>query len=158
MVEMPTKEAERLTVGALSKRSRVNVETIRYYEKIGVMSAPSRSAAGYRLYTPQDLKRLIFVRRARELGFSLDSIRVLLRLVDGHAYTCAEVHALMTQHLADVRSKIADLQRLEKVISEMASQCTKAKTPKCPIVDALYDDSAEDRDHMGSGRATMDWP
>ena len=133
------KPAEGLTVGALANRSKVNVETIRYYEKIGVMPAPPRSSGGYRLYDPDHLKRLIFIRRARELGFSLDSIRGLLRLVDGHAYTCAEIHALMMQHLKAVRSKIADLRRLEKVISEMAAQCSKAKIPKCPIIDALFD-------------------
>lgn len=128
-----------LTVGALANRSRVNVETIRYYEKIGVMPAPPRSSGGYRLYDEDHLKRLIFVRRARELGFTLDSIRGLLRLVDGHTYTCAEVHALMMQHLKEVRSKIADLRRLEKLIAEMAAQCSKAKIPKCPIIDALFD-------------------
>ncbi|PPC92670.1 MAG: MerR family transcriptional regulator, partial [Methylocystis sp.] len=80
-----------LSIGELSKQSGVNIETIRYYEKIGVMPAPDRSASGYRLYGADHLKRLNFVRRSRRLGFSLDEIRGLLRLVDGHAYTCAQV-------------------------------------------------------------------
>lgn len=133
------KAEEELTVGELANRSRVKVETIRYYEKIGVMPAPPRSDSGYRLYDQEHLKRLIFVRRARELGFSLDSIRGLLGLVDGHTYTCAEVHTLTMQHLKEIRSKIADLRHLEKVIAEMAAQCSKAKIPECPIIDALFD-------------------
>ena len=76
-----------LSIGALSKRSGVNVETIRYYEKIGIMPKPNRTGGGYRTYGPEHVKRLHFVRRDRELGFTLDELRGLLRLVDGHAYT-----------------------------------------------------------------------
>src|SRR5258706_11477101 len=100
-------------IGALAGESGVNIETIRYYEKIGVMPKPARSAGGYRLYTAEHLKRLTFIRRGRELGFTLDELRGLLRLVDGHAYTCAEVRALTLDHVADIRCKIADLRRLE---------------------------------------------
>ena len=74
-----------LSIGALSKQSGVNIETVRYYEKIGIMPAPARSAGGYRVYTSEHLKRLGFVRRGRQLGFSLDELRGLLRMVDGHA-------------------------------------------------------------------------
>ena len=81
------KAMDALTIGNLSKQSGVNIETIRYYEKIGVMPAPGRSAGGFRIYEPDHLKRLSFVRRGRLLGFSLDEIRSLLRLVDGHGHT-----------------------------------------------------------------------
>lgn len=128
-----------LPIGKLSKQSGVNLETIRYYEKIGVMPAPARTAAGYRMYGPDHLKRLNFVRRGRQLGFSLDEIRGLLRLVDGHAHTCAEVKALTLDHLAEIRRKIADLKRLKRVMEEMAAQCSGGRTPECPIVDALFD-------------------
>jgi MerR family mercuric resistance operon transcriptional regulator len=128
-----------LSIGALSKQSGVNIETIRYYEKIGVMPAPARSAGGYRIYGPDHLKRLSFVRRGRELGFSLEELRGLLRLVDGHAYTCAEVQTLTVKHLAAVRRKIADLRRLERVMAEIAAQCTGNRVPDCPIIDALFD-------------------
>ena len=84
---------EGLSIGALSKQSGANIETIRYYEKIGVMPKPARNASGYRVYGSDHVRRLHFVRRGRELGFSLDELRNLLRLVDGHAYTCAEVNA-----------------------------------------------------------------
>lgn len=127
-----------LSIGELSKQSGVNIETIRYYEKIGVMPAPDRGANGYRAYGADHLKRLSFVRRSRQLGFSLEEIRGLLRLVDGEAYTCAQVRALTLDHLAEIRSKIADLKRLKRVMEEMAAQCSGGKTPECPIVDALF--------------------
>lgn len=132
-------QTDEFSIGILSERSGVNVETIRYYEKIGVMPIPARSAAGYRVYDLDHLRRLHFVRRGRELGFSLDELRGLLHLVDGHAYTCGEVHELAIRHLADIRQKIRDLRRLEKVMSEMAAQCTRNKVPDCPIVDALFE-------------------
>jgi len=128
-----------LSIGKLSKQSGVNIETIRYYEKIGVMPAPGRSAGGFRIYEPDHLKRLSFVRRGRQLGFSLDEIRNLLRLVDGHGHTCAEVHALMLSHLAEIRRKIRDLRRLQRAMAEMAAQCSGESVPECPIVDALFD-------------------
>jgi len=128
-----------LSIGALSERSGVNIETIRYYERIGVMPSPARSAAGYRIYGPEHARRLHFIRRGRELGFSLDELRALLQLVDGHSYTCAQVHALTTRHLKDIRQKIADLRRLERVMSDMAAQCSGDQVPACPIIDALFE-------------------
>jgi MerR family transcriptional regulator, mercuric resistance operon regulatory protein len=83
---------------------------------------PKRNAGGYRIFGPDHLKRLTFVRRGRELGFSLDELRVLLRLVDGHAFTCAEVHLLIIEHLAEIRRKTADLCRLQWVMNEMAAR------------------------------------
>jgi MerR family mercuric resistance operon transcriptional regulator len=132
------KAAGATSIGALSKQSGANIETIRYYERIGVMPAPKRSAGGYRIYEPEHLKRLTFIRRGRELGFSLDELRGLLRLVDGHAFTCAEVHALAVRHLAEIRGKIADLRRLQRVMDGMAAQCTGDRIPECPIIDALF--------------------
>ena len=125
-------------IGALASGSGVNIETIRYYEKIGVMPKPGRSAGGYRLYTAEHLKRLTFIRRGRELGFTLGELRGLLRLVDGHAYTCAEVRALTLDHVADIRRKIADLRRLERVMTDISSRCSGKRVPDCPIVDALF--------------------
>src|SRR5438132_3541516 len=132
------KQIERLSIGALSERSGVNIETIRYYEKIGVMPKPARSAAGYRVYGEDHVRRLHFVRRGRELGFSLDELRGLLRLVDGHKYTCGEVHALTVRHLSDIRQKIVDLRRLERVMADMAAQCTGGQVPECPVIDAFF--------------------
>lgn len=103
------------------------------------MPSPARSAAGYRIYGPEHARRLHFIRRGRELGFSLDELRALLQLVDGHSYTCAQVHALTTRHLKDIRQKIADLRRLERVMSDMAAQCSGDQVPACPIIDALFE-------------------
>lgn len=133
---------EVLSIGALSKHSGVNIETIRYYEKIGVMPAPDRGASGYRVYCADHLKRLSFVRRSRQLGFSLDEIRDLLRLVDGHGYTCGQVRELTLDHMAEIRRKIKDLKRLERVMAEMAGQCSGERAPDCAVIDALFDTRA----------------
>ena len=83
------------------------------------------------------LKRLAFIRRSRELGFSLDEIRALLRLVDGGDYSCGEVQEMTLAHIADIRRKIADLRRMERVLKDMAAKCDGGDVPECPIVDAL---------------------
>ena len=147
------KMTDGLSIGVLSERSGVNIETIRYYEKIGVMPSPARSAGGYRIYGAEHVKRLHFVRRGRELGFSLDELRGLLHLVDGHSYPCAEVHALTVGHLSDIRQKIADLRRLERVMSEMATRCTADQVPECPIIDALFEMRPVGEPHPLRGRA-----
>ena len=127
-----------LTIGALSRRTGVNIETIRFYERIGILAKPPRSAAGHRIYRQEQLMRLGFVRRSRELGFSLDEVRRLLRLVDGGSYTCAEVKAITLDHLAEVRRKIADLRRLERTLAAVAGKCRGGKVPECPVIEALF--------------------
>jgi MerR family mercuric resistance operon transcriptional regulator len=116
----------------------VNTETVRYYEKIGLMPDPSRSAGGHRVYARADLKRLSFIRRSRELGFTLREIRDLLELVDGDQFTCAQVRDRTTSHLADVSDKIQDLRKIEKTLKSMVSKCEGGSVPSCPIVDELY--------------------
>ncbi len=126
------------TIGALSKRTGVKIETIRYYERIGIMPNPPRTEGGHRVYGESHMKRLAFVRRGRELGFSLDEIRALLSLVDGGEFTCGEVKEMTVAHMEDIRRKIADLRRMEKVLREMASKCDGGDVPDCPILDALW--------------------
>jgi MerR family mercuric resistance operon transcriptional regulator len=126
-----------LTIGALSRRTGVNIETIRFYERVGILPKPLRSAGGHRIYSQDQLMRLGFVRRSRELGFSLDEVRGLLQLVDGGRYTCAEVKAITLDHLADLRRKIADLRRLEQTLAEVAGKCRGGKVPDCPVIEAL---------------------
>src|SRR3546814_10670552 len=92
-------------IGDLSGRTGVNIETIRYYERIGIMPEPPRSAGRQRVYDSGHIKRLAFIRRSRELGFSLDEVRALLTLVDGGDYTCGEVHEMTLAHIADIRSE-----------------------------------------------------
>ena len=127
------------SIGKLSRRSGVNIETIRFYERVGILPKPPRSLGGHRLYDEAHEKRLRFVRRSRELGFSLDEVRELLRLVDGGRYTCGEVKAITLNHLTDVRHKIADLRRLARTLATVAERCRGSRVPDCPIVDALFD-------------------
>jgi MerR family mercuric resistance operon transcriptional regulator len=132
------KEGELLTRGTLAASSGCNLETIRYYEQIGLLPPPPRSQGGHRLYGQDLIKRLTFVRRSRELGFTLDEIRQLLRLVDGSQYTCAQVETLVHEHARDISRKIADLKKLKSVLEAMASECTGGEMPECPIIDALF--------------------
>ncbi len=126
------------TIGSLSRDTGCNIETIRYYERIGLMPAPPRSKGGHRLYEKDHLKRLSFIRRSRDLGFTLEEVRGLLRMIDGHDYTCDEVKVLTLSHLQEVQQKIADLRRLERVLKTMAAECEGGNVPDCPIIDALY--------------------
>lgn len=133
------KTAGEFTIGELSERTGVNIETIRYYEKTGVMPNPPRTSGGYRMYRKDHLNRLRFIRRCRQLGFAMAEIQALLGLVDASAYTCSEVQALTLEHATMVKQKIRDLKRLEKTLRGIASQCTGEKVPECPIIDALLD-------------------
>ena len=127
----PLKRAE------LADRSGCNIETIRYYEKIGVLPDPPRTESGYRLYDERHVARLRFVLRARELGFPIDDIRGLLNLVDGGTQTCAEVKVLTEKHLEDVRARISDLKRIERVLAQTAKHCSGEEVPECPVLQAL---------------------
>ncbi len=111
---------KRLQRAELAGRTGCNLETIRYYEKIGMMPDPPRTASGYRVYDEAHVSRLRFILRARELGFSIEQVRGLLDLVDGGRQTCAEVKERTERHLADVRAKITDLKRIEKVLATTA--------------------------------------
>lgn len=125
-------------IGRLAGDTGVNIETIRYYEKIGIMPKPPRSGGGYRLYSNEHCKRLTFIRRGRELGFSPEELRELLKLVDDRSYTCKQIRELTLEHVAEIRTKIADLKRLEQVMTNIASQCSGKRVPDCAIIDALF--------------------
>lgn len=134
-------DAADFTIGRLSRQTGVNIETVRYYERIGLLPKPSRSSGGRRLYDAADARRLTFIRRSRELGFSIDEIRALLALSGGKG-RCADVHALTVRHLDEVRAKIADLRRLERTLARTADRCARDASPKCPIIDALSSPNA----------------
>jgi|TARA_Y100001968_G_C19150624_1_gene615987 MerR family mercuric resistance operon transcriptional regulator len=123
----------------LARATGCNLETIRYYEKIGIMPDPPRSTKGYRSYDDAHVKRLKFVMRSRDLGFSLEEVRGLLGLVDDRSRTCAEVQIIAEDHLTDVQAKIADLQRIERVLSDTVARCTGDAAPECAVIDALLD-------------------
>jgi len=126
-----------IQIGELSRRTGCNIETIRYYERIGLMPAPPRRGR-YRSYSGGDVDRLGFVRRARELGFTLDEVRALLALAAGGDATCAEVRGLAAVHLKDVRARIADLKRMERVLAESVRACDAGQDPGCPLIQTLY--------------------
>ncbi|MBA3909923.1 MAG: MerR family transcriptional regulator [Rhodobacter sp.] len=126
-----------VTRGDLARATGCNIETIRHYEKTGLLPDPPRTNAGYRVYSAAHATRLRFILRARELGFSTEDVRGLLGLEDGAAPTCAEVKERTERHLADVRAKIADLARIEAVLAETASRCSGADVPDCPVLDAI---------------------
>jgi MerR family transcriptional regulator, mercuric resistance operon regulatory protein len=132
---MPT----RLPIGAMSDRTGCNIETIRYYERIGLMPRTARSGGGHRLYDEDHVKRLGFIRRSRQLGFTLDQIRTLLGLVDGRRYTCAHVKRVTVEHLEEIRRKMVDLTKIERVLKSMAAECDGGALPKCAVIDALFD-------------------
>jgi MerR family mercuric resistance operon transcriptional regulator len=124
------------SIGRLSAETGVNIETIRFYEKVTLMPKPPRTEGGRRLYGTDDTARLNFIRRARELGFSINDIRGLLGFND-HPPTCAEVHETASRHRAVIRNKIADLKRLDQRLSAIMGACTQAATPDCALIDAL---------------------
>jgi len=126
-----------LSRGELARTTGCNIETIRYYEKTGLLPDPPRTGAGYRIYSAAHATRLRFILRARELGFSMEDIRGLMGLEDGTAPTCAEVKERTERHLADVQAKIADLRRIEKVLSVTAARCSGEDVPDCPVLEAL---------------------
>ena len=138
MAEKTTKQRQRMTRGVIAARTGVNIETVRYYERIGLLPPPPRSEGGHRIYDEDMLRRLNFIRRSRELGFTLNEVRGLLLLVDGGDYTCGEVESLTTAHLGEVRRKLADLKRLERVLREMVAGCQGGEVPECPVIEALF--------------------
>ena len=123
----------------LARATGCTLETIRYYETAGILPLPARTDAGHRTYDAADVQRLRFVLRARELGFSLEDVRGLLGLGDGALRSCAEVKEKTETHLAEVRAKIADLRRIEAVLSETASRCSGASVPDCAVLSSLRD-------------------
>ncbi len=130
-----------LPIGVLSKQTGCNIETIRYYEKAGLLPVPARSPAGYRQYGSTHFKRLTFVRRARALGFSIEEVRKLLKLADERKRPCAEVRVVAGAHLKDVQAKIADLRAMERVLRETVAKCASGRSPECPLIESLSRES-----------------
>lgn len=129
--------AQPLTIGALADLTGTKVETIRYYERLGLLTAPARTSGNYRSYEHSHLARLSFIRRARDLGFSLDQVRVLLGLADQKDRSCESVDAIAREHLAEVERKIADLKGLRRELDSLISQCRQGTIAECRILEAL---------------------
>ena len=126
-----------LTIGELGQLTGTKAETIRYYERIGLLVEPGRTAGNYRTYGPEHLNRLSFVRRSRDLGFSLEQIRALLDLSDDQDRPCEAVDAIAKQHLTEVERKIADLQALQRELNSMIDRCHRGTVAECRIIETL---------------------
>lgn len=126
-----------LSIGELAKRTHTKVETIRYYERIGLLPEPARTEGNYRSYDDVQLGRLSFVRRARNLGFSLDQVRELLDLADQRDRSCEAVDMIAGQHLVEIERKIADLTALRDELSDMIRRCGRGTVADCRIIETL---------------------
>ena len=125
-----------MTIGQLAAAAVVNVETVRYYQRRGLLPTPLRPSGGIRRYTSQALSRVQFIKRAQALGFSLDEVKSLLSLHDGRA--CSTARKLGELKLADVRQRIGDLQALEAALASLVRKCaTTTRTVSCPLIEAL---------------------
>lgn len=133
--------APRFTIGVLSRKTGCNIETIRYYEKAGIIPHPARSDGGHRLYGSGHLKRLAFVMKARVLGFTLAEVKALLRLVDERDRPCAEVRDVAASHLRDVKEKLRDLRAMETVLKEMVISCETDQSNECPLIERMFNES-----------------
>ena len=126
-----------LRIGDLAKATNTKTETIRFYEHIGLLPTPGRTAANYRAYAVVHLRRLSFIRRARDLGFSLDQVRELLGLSDQKHRSCTAVDAIARDHLSEVDRKIADLKALRAELANIINRCTCGTIDECRIIEAL---------------------
>lgn len=137
-------------IGKLSALSGAGIETIRYYERIGLLAPPQRTRSGRRVFGHGDVRVLVFIRRSRDLGFSLDEVRALLRLAERQA-SCRQVRDITVPRLADIRAKLRDLRKMEEALAAALARCSGEDVPECPILDVLdlqrtYAESSEHDD------------
>lgn len=131
--------AEQFSIGEMAKTGNCKVQTVRYYETIGLLPTPARNAGNQRVYTREQRDRLRFIRHARELGFPLDRIREILELGDEPTHSCEEVDQIAREHLRDVESRIERLQSLRSELERMISECTARRVADCRIIEVLSD-------------------
>ncbi len=128
--------SETIAIGELSRRTRCNIETIRYYERIGLLPKAARRGR-YRSFGTADVARLNFVRRARELGFTLDEIRALLGIATADTVSCDDARESAASHLKQVRARIVDLKRMERVLADTVRACSAGDQVGCPLISTL---------------------
>lgn len=141
-----------LSIGALSRKTGTKVQTIRYYEQIGLMHEPGRTAGGQRRYTNADLDRLSFIRHGRQLGFALEAIRELLDLADNPEQPCSGADSIAQRQLVQVRQRIQRLKALEKELKRMIADCDGGQAADCRVLEVLRDhaECLTDHDSIGS--------
>ena len=134
-----------LTIGEVAAAAEVGVETVRFYEREGLIAEPPRRRSGYREYPPDTVRRLRFIRRAKDLGFTLKEIGELLHLRVDRTRSCADVRTLAKAKMADIEAKMLDLARIQAALTELVRTCRgKGPTSSCPILDALDEEEAAD--------------
>jgi Cu(I)-responsive transcriptional regulator len=126
-----------MNIGKLARAADTKAETIRYYERIGLLPAPPRTGGNYRDYSAAHVSRLTFTRRARDLGFSIQQVRALLDLADQKEQSCQAVDAIAREHLAEVKRKLADLSALRRELDLLIGQCRHGTVAECRILEAL---------------------
>ena len=137
-----------MKIGELARAAGSNSETVRYYEKIGLLPRPDRTDSNYRDYGPRDAERLAFIRHARGLGFELGDVRSLIELAEQPDQDCAAVDTIASKHLADVEVKIARLEQLRAELGRMIHACRGGRVASCRIIEALGDHSQCRPDHI----------
>lgn len=128
-----------IAIGPLSKRTGVNIETIRYYERIKLIPLPARTDSGRRVYGAEDVRRLTFIRHARDLGFDIAAIKTMLRLQDVPEASCKQVSRIAADQLAAVESRIRRLRRLKTELTRMIAECDNGKVATCRVIEVLAD-------------------
>lgn len=126
-----------LSRGELARRTGVNLETIRHFERIGILPAPPRTEGGHRVYDETHVRTLGFVRRARSLGFTPDEVLTIIELGGPAKAPCAEVREIATHHLQQVRSKIADLVEIERLLAGTIEHCSGKSEPECAVIEMI---------------------
>jgi MerR family mercuric resistance operon transcriptional regulator len=127
---------EELTIGRLARAAEVNIETIRYYQRRGLLEEPAKPLSGRRRYPSAAVRRVRFIKRAQALGFTLEEVKGLLRLEDGHS--CRETRLLAEHKLAVIEQRLADLARMRRLLKGLIAECAEGKRPRsCPIIAAL---------------------
>ena len=142
---------EKLTIGKLAEECGVTIDTIRYYERFKLIQAQGRSKAGYRQYTPESVRRLNFIKRSKDLGFTLDEIRKLLTLKSSKDATCAEMLKRTHGKIVEAKGRVKELTHIEAALTRLADICPGNDTPisKCPILDHLYPEEMKRKHHEG---------
>lgn len=147
---MPAPKAKRITRGELARRTGVNIETIRYFENIGVLAKPDRTEGGHRVYDEEHVRTLGFVRRARNLGFTPQEVRAILALGGPGRAGCDDVRKIAEHHLDQVRAKLGDLAELERLLAGTVAHCSGKAAPDCAVMDLIEEGTAAEITHASN--------
>jgi len=147
---MAAGNVKRISRGDLARRTGVNIESIRYFETIGVLAAPERTQGGHRIYDEGHVRTLGFVRRARNLGFKPQDVRAILALGGPGKADCAEVRTIAEHHLKQIQAKLADLIELERLLAATVEHCSGKAAPECPVIDLIEESAAADTAHVSN--------